>query len=299
MTEMEGRISIIIPSLNEGNYLQDTVFNITSTISSTDYEIIIVNSGGTQTSKIEDLDSVHLFNSAIPLSPAQAKNTGASKSSGEILLFTDAHVFFSYGWEYKILKALRDENVIISPCITLMGDENIIGCGFKWRNLNMELKWLTDLTQEIHEIPFAAGACMAVSKRTFEDLGQFDYDFRSWGMEDAEISLRAWTQGCNVLCDTTNRVSHKFKTNFPYTVSPKDIYYNRIRLCFLHFRSKRLIKYLRHLSRHLFPITEFNNILIKLIGSDVLNKREDLFNKRIYTDDWFFEKFHMKGWSYI
>lgn len=286
-------VSMIIPSLNEGANLQDTVFNMIETITTSDYEIIVINSGGTEVSRVKDLKCVRVFDSATRLSPAQAKNAGAAKASGETLLFADAHLSFESGWEQRLLAVSQSEDGIISPCITRMGDEEVGGCGFMWSNLNMQVRWLPLSTPGLKDVPFAGGACMAVRKKIFDDIGQFDSDSRSWGMEDAEISLRAWTLGCKVLCDPSVRVAHKFRTVLPYSASWKDLHYNRMRLCFLHFGSERLAKYMRYV----MAIPDFDAIVREVLGSDALGMRDLLFERRIRDDDWFFERFPMTGWG--
>jgi GT2 family glycosyltransferase len=295
MTGTAKKMTVIVPSLNEGIDLQDTVFNMINTMALSDYEIIVINSGGSETSKIRNLKSVQVFDSDVRLCPALAKNMAAGKASGEYLVFADAHVLFDHGWDQKMLDAFMHQDSIIAPCITTMGNEKAAGCGFKWNNLDMKMKWFPDSLSGIQEIPFAGGACMAIHRKTFDSIGQFDHGNRSWGMEDAEISLRAWTLGCRVLCDPSNRVSHKFKTGVHYPIEWKDLYYNRIRFCFLHFNSRRLTKYLRYLS----GVSGFSEILIEALGSDVLSERNRLFNVRVHDDDWFFAKFPMNGWTSI
>ena len=55
---MSPRLSVIIPALNEGYDLIQTVFNIVDTVRMDNYEIIVVNSGGTQVSEIKDLSMI-------------------------------------------------------------------------------------------------------------------------------------------------------------------------------------------------------------------------------------------------
>ena len=52
---MINSISIIVPSLNEFDSVEKMIFNVIDTIELDDYEIIIVNSGGTETSAIQKL----------------------------------------------------------------------------------------------------------------------------------------------------------------------------------------------------------------------------------------------------
>ncbi len=293
MVDATKSMSVIIPSLNEGANLEDTVLGMIGTTTSSDYEVIVINSGGTEVSRIRDLKSVFVFDSATRLSPAQAKNAGATKASGEILLFADAHLSFQDGWDERLLDDCRSEDGIVSPCITRMGDEEEGGCGFMWSGLDMKVRWLPVSSPGLKDIPFAGGACMAIRKKTFDGIDRFDPDNRSWGMEDAEISLRAWTLGRRVTCDSSVRVAHKFRTAQPYTVSWKDLHYNRMRLCFIHFGSERLAKYIKHVVK----VPDFDATIREVLGSDVLERRDRIFERRVHDDDWFFERFPMRGWS--
>lgn len=286
-------ISIIIPALNEGISAQIMVYNINQTIGLDDYEIIIVNSGGTDTSGMEKLLNVCVYNMPRQGAP-QARNFGARQTSCRHLIFADCHLEFTKGWGPKILNALeRNPKSIITPCITAIGDHNSRGCGFKWKNLNMEPEWLPDINPQIHEIPFACGCCMAIEKRHFDELGQFDSGIRLWGGEDSDICLRSWLFGYGVLCDPSIRVAHKFKTSFLYPVEWLDINYNKIRFSFSHFSSERLTRVLRSM----YDENDFSKALIMVLENGVLDRRNTLFTKRIYNDDWFFRKYPMNNWQ--
>lgn len=58
---MSETLSIIIPCLNEGRSVEKMVYNITNTVQQNDFEIIIVNSGGTETTEISKLSTVSIY----------------------------------------------------------------------------------------------------------------------------------------------------------------------------------------------------------------------------------------------
>jgi glycosyltransferase involved in cell wall biosynthesis len=286
-------LSIIIPSLNEGDSIQTMVSNILDTINLDNYEIIIVNSGGTEKSAIKDLPMIQIYDTPREGAP-QARNFGATKASSKFLLFADAHLEFRQNWGPKIINDLENNQTsIIAPCITAMHVDNSRACGFRWKNIKMDIEWLPDTKDEIHEIPFACGCCMAVEKNTFVQIGQFDSGTRLWGEEDSEICIRAWLAGYSVLCDPSVRVGHKFRTDFPYEVEWIDINYNKIRFSFSHFNSERLARHLATISQ----TNDFTKTLLMVLKDNVLNRRMELDSKKIHDDDWFFEKFPMSGWS--
>jgi glycosyltransferase involved in cell wall biosynthesis len=292
---MENTLSIIIPCLNEGELVEKMVSNIVKTIETKSYEIIIINSGGTETSRVSKLTMVSIYDTARE-GAAQARNFGANKASGDVLIFADAHLEFKPSWDTQIFQALEiREKSIVTPCITVFGDENSRACGFKWKNLRMEVEWLPDMKSGIHEIPFACGCCMAARKKIFNEIGKFDSGNRFWGVEDAEICLRAWLLGYSVLCEPSIRVGHMFRTKHPYELEWIDVLYNEIRLAFSHFKPERLTKYLRAI----YQIPNFDIAYSRVLESDVLNRRIKLFNERVYDDDWFFQKFPMNEYSLV
>jgi len=286
-------LSIIIPCLNEANSLEKMVPNIQSTVGLDDYEIIVINSGGTETSLVRKLSMVRVYDSPIRLGAPQARNLGANKSTGDKLAFADAHLQFNEGWGTRILRDLENNQYgIISPRIVMMNNKKVGGCGLRWSNLDMSVEWLPCAKSGVHEIPFSGGACMVVQKKVFDEIGQFDSDFRFWGLEDSEISIRAWLLGYRVLCDPSINVAHEFRSSFPYEVEWIDFGYNKIRLAFSHFSSKRLAKFIRSLS-----LSDPKELVARVLQDNALDRREMLFNKRLHNDDWFFEKFHMNGWD--
>jgi len=224
----------------------------------------------------------------------QARNFGASKASSNFLVFADSHLEFREGWGTKILDRLNENQMsIITPTITVMGDDNSRSSGFKWNNIYMEVEWLPDVTSEIHEIPFACGCCMAIGKKMFNEIDKFDSGIRFWGMEDSEICMRSWLFGYSVLCDPSIRVGHKFRNSFPYSVEWFDIHYNKIWLSLSHFCSERIAKHLKIMSQE----ADFTKALLLAIENKVLDRRRKLFDKRVFNDDWFFERFPMVDWS--
>ena len=236
---------------------------------------------------------VRVYNTSREGAP-QARNFGAKKASNDALIFVDAHSNFPLGWGRKILNSLdENQNCMITPCVTVMGDDNSRGCGFKWENILMAIAWLPDLKPEIHEIPFACGCCIAVKKKVFDEIGQFDSGIRFWGDEDSEISMRAWLMGYRVLCDPSIRVGHMFRSARPYNLEWSDTIYNKMRFVISHFKSERISKHLMALS----SVPDFGKILLMTLQNGVLERRFTLFNNRIYNDDWFFRKYPMNNWQ--
>src|SRR5438270_863334 len=70
------------------------------------------------------------------------------------------------------------------------------------------------------------GGCIAISKKVFTDIGGFDREFRVWGYEDVEFSIRMWLFGYSCFVQPKVKILHLFRTSHPYTVSWEDFYFN-------------------------------------------------------------------------
>ena len=291
-------LSIIIPAFHEGNSLEQMVPNIEKTIDLSNHEIIIVNNGGTATNSLKKFSTVRIYGMASEVA-AKARNFGASMASNDFLIFLDAHMkFFKKGWGQDMLSALKDNSdSVLTPSIGMIENEQIKGCGFRWSDIGMTTKWLPCKKDYIHEIPFASSFCMALRKAVLEEIGGFDSGmsmvWRFWGVEDSEISLRAWLMGYRVLCDPRTTVGHSFRESFPFPITSTDIYFNKIRLAFSHFSPHRLANYLKAYSLTFDDLTHFNRALFSVLENDVMDRREQTFSRRKHSDDWFFEKFPM------
>ena len=290
-------LSIIIPALNEGLSLDRTVRSINETIGLGEYEIVIVNSGGTDCTQIRNLPKVSLYETEIE-GPARARNHGADMAKSEFLVFSDAHLQFkNWGWGLQILKDIEVSDSIIAPAITADDNDNSRGYGYKWINTNLDIAWLPYTRTDVHDIPFACGCCMAMKRTTFYEIGKFDSAFSSWGEEDTEISIRAWLLGHSIICDPSIIVAHKFRNSFPYEVRWINFIHNRIRLAFLHLNSKRLSNFLKPYSSMSNDSGDFTKAILMNLEEGVLDARGVLLNKRSHNDDWFFQKFPMNGLS--
>lgn len=109
------RVSIIIPTYNEKEVLEDCIESLGAQ-SYDDFEIIIVDDGSTDGSKkiLENLEKTlpnFKFFSESHRGAGAARNLGAKHAKGEILVFVDADMTFEKNFLRELVKPIEDNKV--------------------------------------------------------------------------------------------------------------------------------------------------------------------------------------------
>jgi GT2 family glycosyltransferase len=293
-------ISVVIASLNEGDYLRRTVENLVSTLPA-DSEIVVVDDGSTDGST--DFISTHdqrvvLVRPAERLGSARGRNFGASHARGEVLVFCDAHVAAPPDWATPMLAALgRPEVGAVMPAIRVMRhpddytsnelSKEARGYGLRWRDAALSVDWLGRKGSKPYPVPLLGAAFMAIRRNVFAATGGFDPKIVTWGTEDAEYSFRLWTLGFECLVVPEVDVAHRFRNERPYRVEWETVLYNKMRLASIHFSEERKHRVEEQLKRN----PGYAGALSRLAAADVEARRSHLHSLRRYDDDWFFLKF--------
>jgi glycosyltransferase involved in cell wall biosynthesis len=120
-TGIKGRLSIVIPYYNMGQYINDTVQSILQS-DHPDKEIVIVNDGSTDSLSVRKLDTyrnqplikiIDVENGGL----AKARNVGAQQASGEFLAFLDADDTIQPNYYSIAIRVFRQyDNVHFSGC---------------------------------------------------------------------------------------------------------------------------------------------------------------------------------------
>ncbi|WP_273484070.1 glycosyltransferase family 2 protein [Desulforamulus ruminis] len=286
------RASIIIPCKNEGDLIKATLESIMETGSPLPYEIIVINDGSTDgcckflQSHRSSLPGVKLINTT-GIGSSNARNLGARRSDGDVLVFCDAHITVAPGWLEGLVEGLLVRGAgAVSPGIANMGEKSAVGYGMTW-NEDLEAKWMPH-PGKVAEVPIAPGGCLAVTRETFNEVGGFERGFRVYGYEDAEFSLRLWLFGYRVEVDPDIIVRHHFRKRHPYPVTLGEYGYNAIRMAISHFNPARIGKVINLYS----DLENIGQLVAEVIfESDALEQRALYFHRRKNDDNWFMERF--------
>ncbi|TMU87698.1 glycosyltransferase [Bacillus sp. BHET2] len=285
------KVSIIFPVRNEGTNVKMTLDSLFTVKTNIEIEAIIVDDASD--------DQCCNFLTSYPhrnkvtyirangVGPANARNLGAEKAQHPYLAICDAHMTFENFWidrlVYHLVKGTTDA---ICPAIGSISDPTIKGYG-QSLTPSLKIKW-HQKRKSLFETAVLPGASIITSQRVFKEVGGFDTGFLTWGHEDVEFSLKLWLFGYRCHCDPQVTILHLFRTSHPYKVNYEGIYYNLLRMAYLHFDDKR-IKKAKALIVHSPP----NTIEKKVIKDGVLVKRAQYVKRRKMDIEDLFKKFNI------
>ena len=105
------KISIIIPTYNEEEYLPKLLYSIKEQ-NFKDYEIIVADAGSSDNTKeIAESSGCKVINGGLP---AVGRNNGAEIANGDLLLFLDSDVVLSAGYLESAIKEFEEKDLGIA-----------------------------------------------------------------------------------------------------------------------------------------------------------------------------------------
>lgn len=179
-------ISIIIPTFKESRYVARTLDSVEKLEGK--IEVILVETISEDTALLEHVIRKHhavQLHKITKRGIARAKNRGAQKAQGNILLFLDADVFVTRDATKKVARVFKDSTVVGATCNNYPA-EPTIGELLFFRFYNALIKLMLDLP--LTRFKHSRGEFMAVRKTHFEKIGGFNE--RLACMEDADLAQR-------------------------------------------------------------------------------------------------------------
>jgi glycosyltransferase involved in cell wall biosynthesis len=222
---------VVIPTLNEEQYLQKCLASLKNQEGHDNFEIIVVDGGSSDgTLKIAKKYTNNIMLSNIQ-SPGIQRNLGAKKAKGKILAFIDADTVASKNWLENIVKTFQDKGVVAvtGPLLPL---EKIR----RW-HLYIFVNSLQRLLTKIN-YPLFWGASCAFRTTAFWRVKGFDKTLLT--SEDHDMSLKIKKIGKvkfneNILAYTSHR---KFLKN------EQEAYFLYVKDIFDYFILKKMRKYI-------------------------------------------------------
>jgi GT2 family glycosyltransferase len=284
-------ISVVIISRNEGSELAATVGNLLETLPSGEREIVVVDDASTDgsTDFLAALPEVRVLKSD-GIGVARARNLGGAHATGDVIVFSDAHIRAPEGWHIPMLRALEDPEVgACAPAIYSTTDPVKRGYGLYFTGPDLHTKWHGKRPAGPTEVAVLPGCFLAMRRDVFEATGGLDPGMRQLGGNDNELSFRLWTFGYKLLIVPDIGVSHLFRTSAPYEATWTAVVHNRLRMAMVHFETPRIERVVGALMRY----ERFPAGLAMMTGEDHGEKRLVVAKQRKFDDAWYFGNFEL------
>jgi len=248
------KLTIIIPFLNEGKEIENTVVSIRET-AVTNPNILLVNDCSEDRLDYESValkyNCMYIKNKR-RLGSAPSRDIGVAACQTSVFLMLDGHMrLYEQGWDEKLIRLLA-ENPRSLLCgqtkrLTRGDDEDVVVV----ENVKLTSGAYIDLTKkkmlgaewnrtdiapnsDLVEIPCVLGAAYACHKAYWERLlGMKGLLF--YGLEEQLISIKVWLEGGQCLLVKDWTVGHLYRKEFPYEVPNVESFYNRLFLLELLF----------------------------------------------------------------
>ncbi|MDB9372525.1 glycosyltransferase [Nodularia sphaerocarpa] len=178
------KVSVIIPSYNSSQTIERCLTSLEQQETSEKFEVIVVDSSTDNTKVIIEakFPHVNLYCFSDRKYAGVARNFGVSKSSGDIIVFTDADCFVESNWINQIIAAHQKTDMpVIGGSIANGNPESYIGWAYYFSSFNRFLP-----RPGVYKYTDLATGCLTIKKWIFEKYGYFSED------KFAEDTLFCW-----------------------------------------------------------------------------------------------------------
>jgi GT2 family glycosyltransferase len=279
------RISVVIITRNEGRELLRTLENLQATLPPRS-EFVIVNDGSR--GRLPDLPKPRRIIHTRGLGVARSRNHGVRYTSGDLLVFADAHIRVDPGWWQPLARILEDPAAgAASPAITHLPPIPDIGYGLTFKAPDLSVKWLHRKTRRPLSVPIIPGCCLAMRRETFDAIGGWDSGLMHRGGVDNELSVRMWTLGYDLYIAPHVICRHLFRAQSPYRVGWPEYLHNRLRCAMAHFSAPRMAQVIGALQSH----PHFPAAMELVLGNAISERRAEMDRRRVRTCAQYFRRF--------
>lgn len=183
------KISVVICTFNRASILVQSILSLDNqeNMNPGDYEIVVIDDGSTD----DTAKMVQELHTETPLryyfkdwgGRSEARNLGIEKAKGDIIVFVDDDV-------------IAPRQFLISHLAQYNGNNKIVVRGPIVNVRKPELIPDFKPGAEYFSSAFFCTCNASTHKKTLEDIGGFDTDFKEYGFEDNEIGWRLRQAGC-------------------------------------------------------------------------------------------------------
>lgn len=203
---MKNMISVIVPAFNAEKTIGKCIESILAQEFEEEFELIVVDDA----SKDATVQKAMEFGQGIVLveqkhaGPAVARNNGAKKAKGEIIVFTDADCVASASWLREMIAPFSDKNVAGVQGAYKTKQKSLVA-----RFCQIEIEERYERMKKAAGLDWIGSYSAAYKKKVFLDFSGFDESFPIASGEDPELSYRMAEKGLLLVFNPKAIVFHQ------------------------------------------------------------------------------------------
>lgn len=258
---MNGKLTVIIPFLNEKEEVRNTVKSLREN-SDEDFEIILINdcsTDGYDYKKVATDFNTQYIEHTQRMGVAASRDEGVDECNTEFFLFLDAHMrVYQRDWVKLLVRELKKDKKTLLCAATLSLDKDAnkttdkLGFGACLDFSDLSAQWLTSDNKipekNIIDIPCVLGASYSCNKQYWAHLEGLR-GLKSYGLDEQFISIKVWLDGgrCRLIKNVTFGHIFRETTPIPYENRPKDFLKNILLITELFYSFEMKVKLLQQM----------------------------------------------------
>jgi GT2 family glycosyltransferase len=210
-------VSIVVPAHGAYAYTRVCLERIADAGVGVAYEVIVVDDASTDaTASLErEVANLRVVRNATNLGFVDSANRGAAAARGRLLVFLNNDTAVEPGWLDAIVDTFArhpDAGIVGARLLHANGRLQEAGA-ILWRdgsgwNFGRDDDADAPAYAYLRDTDYVSGACLAIPRALFQELGGFDARYRPGYYEDADLAFRVRERGLRVLYQPAARVLH-------------------------------------------------------------------------------------------
>lgn len=281
--------SIIIPVWNGAGVIAKCLEAVYAHSGDALLEVICVDNASPDNAAqliAERFPGIRLLRQPVNLGFAGGVNAGLRTARGDMFVLLNQDCLVQPGWLDALMEALATyPDIGIAGCTIYNADGSLNHAGAQLRRVDAVGVHLTNfLGNQPQAVDYVTGAAMAIRRKTWEAIGQFDDDFYPAYYEEVDYCYRARRAGFKIFHVPAAQVCHLFSSREWQTDPVKhwaNQYQNRYRFVCKHFGTEEVQQFCLLELNTLASETVFEFAAARaLAGRGVLRNLPDILLRR-------------------
>lgn len=205
------RASVIVVTYNHAPHVQRCLAAVLTTLSADDEVVVVDNASQDASAEVALRFGVRLERMPGNIGFGAACNHAARQSQAEFLVFLNPDTVPRHGWLEALLRGLEQADLVTAKLLHLSDPSRIdaFGNDLHISGIPTCRAWGEPATSRsrVEDVAAVSGACFAIRRSVFEELGGFDERLFLY-YEDDDLSLRARLAGLRCMATPDAIVLH-------------------------------------------------------------------------------------------